>query len=211
MRYRKVKAIQQPMRKINEIFYSIQGEGCHAGVPSVFIRFSGCNLRCGFCDTIHEDGKMMSDEEIISEIKRQPSAQIVLTGGEPSLYIDEDFVSKLKEETGLPIAIETNGTHKLPKGIDWITVSPKAGMSEYGNTSVKVEHADELKVVDVGQELETYFLLPCVDKSTVMLLQPCYVDNPKKREENLNRTLRRVLEDPRWRLSLQTHRMIGVR
>ena len=110
------------MRKINEIFHSIQGEGCHAGVPSVFIRFSGCNLRCSFCDTIHEDGKMMSDEEIINEIKRQPSAQIVLTGGEPSLYIDDDFVSKLKEETGLPIAIETNGTHKLPKGIDWITV-----------------------------------------------------------------------------------------
>ena len=74
-----------------------------------------------------------------------------------------------------------------------------------------LDYADELKVVDVGQELETYFLLPCVNKSTVMLLQPCYVDNPKKREENLNRTLRRVLEDPRWRLSLQTHRMIGVR
>ena len=74
------------MRRINEIFYSLQGEGANTGVPAVFVRFSGCNLRCSFCDTQHQDGTMMSDEEIIAEVMRYPQARIVvLTGGEPSL------------------------------------------------------------------------------------------------------------------------------
>ncbi|MCH5226516.1 MAG: radical SAM protein [Muribaculaceae bacterium] len=199
------------MKKINEIFHSIQGEGCHTGVPSVFVRFSGCNLKCGFCDTSHEDGRLMHDDEIIEAIKSLPSAQIVLTGGEPSLFINQDFIDRLHVETGLPIAVETNGTQPLPKGIDWITVSPKMGMSLHGDASLKVQYANELKVVDTGQDLNPYFTLPCVNKDTVMLLQPCFVEDNKEREENLRRTIQRVLEDPRWRLSLQTHRFIGVR
>ncbi|MCH5241489.1 MAG: radical SAM protein [Muribaculaceae bacterium] len=199
------------MRKINEIFHSIQGEGCRAGVPSVFIRFSGCNLKCGFCDTRHEEGKLMNDEEIINEIKKYPASQIVLTGGEPSLFIDEDFVSKIKNSTGLPITIETNGTTVLPKGIDWVTVSPKSGMQERGDACVKVEHANELKVVDVGQDLEPYFQLKCVGNDTVMLLQPCYVEDQTEREKNTRRTIRRVMSDPRWRLSLQTHRFLNIK
>lgn len=199
------------MRKINEIFESIQGEGCRAGIPSVFIRFSGCNLKCGFCDTRHGDGEEMTDEQIIVEVKKSRAPQIVLTGGEPSLFIDEDFIRKLHGETGKFICIETNGTRELPEGIDWITVSPKIGMSMSGNAEIKVRHADELKVVDIGQDLSPYFLLPCVDSSTEFLLQPCYVEDEEEREKNTRRTVRRVLEDPRWRLSLQTHRYLGVR
>ena len=199
------------MKKINEIFHSIQGEGCHAGVPSVFIRFSGCNLKCGFCDTLHEEGAFMPDEDIITAVKKQPSRQVVLTGGEPSLFIDSDFIRRLKEETGLPVAIETNGTRELPEGIDWVTVSPKTGMSESGDAEVKVKYANELKVVDIGQDLEQYFTLPCVGQDTVMLLQPCFVENDRAKEENLKRTISRVMADPRWRLSVQVHRVIGVR
>lgn len=199
------------MRKINEIFKSIQGEGCRCGVPSVFIRFSGCNLRCGFCDTDHEAGEMMSDDEIIKEVKRYQASQIVLTGGEPSLFIDKNFIKRLKEETGLEIAIETNGTRELPAGIDWVTVSPKTGMSDFGDSQLNVKHADELKVVDVGQELEGYFNLDCVKESTVMLLQPCFVNDENERLKNTRRTIRRVLSDPRWRLSLQTHKILGLR
>lgn len=201
------------MRKIriNEIFYSIQGEGCRAGVPSVFIRFSGCNLRCGFCDTEHEEGRLMSPEDIIGEVEKYPAPLIVLTGGEPSLFIDGDFIRRLKTATGKEIAIETNGTRELPDGIDWVTVSPKIGMSEIGDAGVRCRHADELKVVDTGQDLEQYFNLDCVDDATVMLLQPCYVDDDKERAANTRRTVRRVLEDPRWRLSLQTHRYLGIR
>ena len=154
---------------------------------------------------------MMSDERILSEIKLHKASMIVLTGGEPSLQIDEEFVDKLKGATGLPVAIETNGTRPLPSNIDWITVSPKEGMTDFGDARVN-DHfiANELKVVDIGQDLESYFRLVCVGPSTSMLLQPCYVPDPIEREKNTRRTIQRVMEDPRWRLSLQTHRLLNI-
>ena len=104
------------MWKVNEIFHSLQGEGYNTGTASVFIRLSGCNLHCAFCDTRHEEGKMMSLPEIVEQVMRYPKAPlIVLTGGEPSLWIDEDFISGLKQMTGKRIAIETNGTRPLPQ------------------------------------------------------------------------------------------------
>lgn len=200
------------MKKINEIFYSLQGEGCHTGVPSVFVRFSGCNLSCSFCDTQHEEGMMMDDEEIIAEVKKyaRPGVQIVLTGGEPSLYVTEEFIKALKEATGLPVAIETNGTREVPCNIDWITVSPKTGMSKKGDSTVRINRANEVKVVDIGQDLETYFSLDCVKEDTLMYLQPCYVEDIEEREKNTRRTVGRVLNDPRWRLSMQTHRYLNI-
>lgn len=199
------------MRKINEIFYSLQGEGAHTGVPSVFIRFSGCNMRCSFCDTRHEEGVLMSDEEIAAEASRYPAEWIVLTGGEPSLWIDEAFIACLKSVTGKKIAIETNGSRHLPGNIDWVTVSPKNGMEGAGEYPVLVDHADELKVVDAGQDLSGYFDLPCVDSLTRMYLQPCYVDDVVECEARRDSTVDRVLNDPRWTLSLQTHRFLGIR
>lgn len=83
------------MRKINEIFYSLQGEGYHTGTPAVFIRFSGCNLKCDFCDTRHEEGEMMTDEDIVNEIGKYPAVMVILTGGEPSLWIDDAFIALL--------------------------------------------------------------------------------------------------------------------
>ena len=198
------------MRKINEIFYSLQGEGCNTGVPSVFIRFSGCNLKCGFCDTSHQDGIFMEDSEIAKEVNRYPGEWIILTGGEPSLFIDEDFIAYLKENTGKKIAIETNGTNPLPKGIDWVTLSPKSGMSKTGDAIVRISRADEIKVVEIGQDLEPYFKLNCVRPETVFLLQPCHVNDPEEREKNTRRTIQRVMENPRWRLSLQTHRLLNI-
>ena len=158
----------------------------------------------------------MNDDEIIAAIKRQPTAQIILTGGEPSLFIDSQFIIKLKQETGLSVAIETNGTNILPEEIDWVTVSPKdcdgAGRPRKDlKALIKAKRADELKVVEVGQDLSPYFQLECVAPETVMLLQPCYVDDPVEREKNTRRTIGRVLEDPRWRLSLQTHRLINIK
>ena len=83
------------MRKINEIFYSLQGEGFHTGTPAVFVRFSGCNLKCSFCDTQHEEGVLMSDEEILAEVVKYPAVTVILTGGEPSLWIDREFVDDI--------------------------------------------------------------------------------------------------------------------
>ena len=208
---RKAKEIQPPMKKINEIFLSIQGEGCHTGVPSVFVRFSGCNLKCDFCDTNHQSGVEMDDDRIIDEIKKYDAPLIVLTGGEPSLFIDEEFIAVIKRETGKKIAIETNGTRPLPQGIDWVTVSPKEGPDINGDGTLRVSKADELKVIDRGQPLEKYFHLECVTPETVMCLQPCSVADPAENEVNLSSTIERVLKDPRWRLSLQTHKFIGIR
>ncbi len=199
------------MRKINEIFYSLQGEGHHTGYPSVFIRFSGCNLQCPFCDTHHNDGVLMNDTDIIHAVNLYKADWVILTGGEPSLWIDEAFIKLLHQATGKKIAIETNGTNPLPAGIDWVTVSPKVGIEEMiGNPEIKVESADEIKVVDVGQDLNPYFELPCIGEKTLMYLQPCYVADKKLRESNMMRTVRRVLQDPRWTLSLQTHRYLGI-
>lgn len=192
------------MRKVNEIFHSLQGEGYHTGRASVFVRFSGCNLRCPFCDTDHEPGRLMSDEEIFAEVAKYPAHWVILTGGEPSLQIDSEFVAALKRATGKLVAIETNGTHPLPPEIDWVTVSPKAG----GN--VVIDRADEIKVVETGQPLEPYFSLKCRAESTHMFLQPCWVQDPKERASNAHRTVERVLADPRWRLSTQTHRFLGI-
>ena len=153
----------------------------------------------------------MSDEDIFSEVMKYPGRQIVLTGGEPSLFIDSAFIAGLKEKTGLPVAIETNGTKPLPAEIDWVTVSPKTGMSDSGDASIKVSRADELKVVFTGQPLDCYFDLPCVTPDTEMLLQPCYVDDQEQYRRNIEATIGEVLKDSRWRLSLQTHKFIGVR
>ena len=142
------------MKKINEIFYSLQGEGANTGIPAVFVRFSGCNLRCSFCDTQHENGSMMSDDEIVAEVNRYPKARIVvLTGGEPSIFIDREFVEKMKLATGKTIAIETNGTTPLPDNIDWVTLSPKTGFDGGDMKPLLLSECDELKVVYTGQPL----------------------------------------------------------
>ena len=153
----------------------------------------------------------MSDTDIVHAVNLYKSEWVVLTGGEPSLWIDSDFIRLLHQATGKKIAIETNGTHVLPDGIDWVTVSPKTGIEDMvGDPDIKVDRADEIKVVDVGQDLEGYFRLPCRKEGTLMDLQPCYVSDAAQRESNTLRTVRRVLQDPRWTLSLQIHRYLGI-
>lgn len=181
------------MRKINEIFYSLQGEGFHAGTPAVFVRFSGCNLKCPFCDTLHEDGAWMTDEEIRTEIAKYPAKLIVLTGGEPSLWIDKAFVEIL-HQCGKRVAIETNGTNPLPENIDWVTCSPKQ------NASLSVKKIDELKVVYVGQHIKEYEEIA----ATHHFLQPCS-------GQNIQEVVELVKQNPIWRLSLQTHKLIDIR
>ena len=181
------------MRKINEIFYSLQGEGFHTGAPAVFIRFSGCNLKCPFCDTRHEDGVLMTDEEILAEVRKYPARTVILTGGEPSLWIDEKLTGLL-HQAGKYICIETNGTRPLPDGIDWVTCSPKQG------GELKLTRMDEVKVVYEGQDLTPYEQL----LATHFFLQPCSCKNTAE-------TVAYVLANPKWRLSLQTHKLIDIR
>ena len=195
------------MYKVNEIFHSLQGEGFNTGTASVFIRLSGCNLRCSFCDTRHEEGTMMSLQEIVDKVMQYPLAPwIVLTGGEPSLWIDEAFITNLKAMTGKRIAIETNGTHTLPQGIDWVTLSPKTGLGNSGDIPVVLTHCDELKVVYLGQDLSQYDSIMTDHR----YLQPCWVSDEAQRYRNMRATVQAVLDNPQWRLSLQTHRILGI-
>ena len=195
------------MWKVNEIFYSLQGEGCNTGTASVFIRLSGCNLHCDFCDTCHEPGTMMSLPDIVEQVMQYPNAPlIVLTGGEPSLWIDEAFVMGLKQMTSKRIAIETNGTHPLPNGIDWVTLSPKTGLGGNGDVPVVLDCCDELKVVYLGQDLAQYDNIT----ASYRYLQPCWVNDEKQCRLNMLATARAVMENPQWRLSLQTHRILGI-
>ena len=195
------------MWKVNEIFHSLQGEGFNTGTASVFIRLSGCNLHCTFCDTRHESGMMMSLPEVVEQVMQYPKAPlIVLTGGEPSLWIDDDFVMGLKAMTGKRIAIETNGTHSLPHGIDWVTLSPKTGLGNSGDAPVVLTRCDELKVVYLGQDLAQYDNIT----ATHRYLQPCWVSDEEQRVRNMQSTIQAVLDNPLWRLSLQVHRILGI-
>ena len=195
------------MKRINEIFYSLQGEGYNTGTAAVFVRFSGCNLRCHFCDTDHHSGTVMSERQIIEAIMQHPLAPlVVLTGGEPSLFIDHDFVALLKHYTGKRIAIETNGTNPLPDNIDWVTLSPKGAYPGGDTFPLVIDRCDELKVVYTGQPLDGYFKI----SATHRFLQPCFCADPDLRDANLQATIQAVLADPRWRLSLQTHRLLNI-
>lgn len=196
------------MWKINEIFHSLQGEGYNTGTACVFIRMSGCNLHCDFCDTQHEQGSMMSLPQIIEEVMRYPLAPlIVITGGEPALQIDDNLISGLKASTGKRIAIETNGTLPLPKGIDWVTCSPKGNLGGNGELPLAITHCDELKVVYVGQDLSQYDGV----KTNHRFLQPCWTNDVNSVQANMAATVQAVLDNPKWRLSLQTHRVLGIR
>ncbi len=178
------------MKKINEIFYSIQGEGFFTGTPAVFVRFSGCNLSCDFCDTQHQEGEIMSREEILEKISLYPSKHLIFTGGEPGLFIDAGFVQFFKN-AGYFIQIETNGTCRLPKNIDWITCSPKENLL--------LEEADELKVIYTGQDLSVFknFNASC------RYLQPCSMKNTEK-------VVDYIKLHPQWRLSVQLHKLLDI-
>ena len=196
------------MFRINEIFHSLQGEGFNAGTPAVFVRFSGCNLRCAFCDTLHQEGKMMTLDEIAEEVNKYPNAPLlVLTGGEPSLFIDEAFVGELRSKTGKGIAIETNGTRPLPSNLDWVTLSPKTGFNGGDVEPCVVTNCDELKVVYLGQDLQQYKAI----RTNHRFLQPCYSDDEIQRVANMKACVEAVMNNMGWRLSLQIHRVLNIR
>ena len=194
------------MYKVNEIFHSLQGEGFNTGTASVFIRLSGCNLRCSFCDTQHNVGTMMSLPQIVEQVNRYPAAPlIVLTGGEPTLQADDALVQAL-HLTGKRIAIETNGTRPLPAGIDWVTLSPKTGFDGGDAHQCVLTECDELKVVYLGQDLAQYSGI----KAAHRYLQPCYCDDDATRQLSIKATVQAVMDNPEWRLSLQTHRILNI-
>ena len=191
------------MMRINEIFYSLQGEGRHTGTPAVFVRFAGCNLKCSFCDTDHSRYVEMTEEEIVKEVRQFPARFVVITGGEPSMQVTASLIEKLHAE-GCYVAMETNGTYELPEDcrIDWITCSPKG-------KPLKLHRIDELKVVYEGNDegVDRYANVEAKEYR----LQPCDVKDETQNKANLQGTIDYCLKHPKWKLSLQTHKIINVR
>lgn len=205
--------------KIKEIFYTLQGEGAQTGRPAVFCRFTGCNLWsgreedrekavCKFCDTDFRDtdglnGGRYSAEALAAIIaslwpKAAGKPYVVCTGGEPLLQLDEPLVAAIHAR-GFEIAIETNGTVNAPPGIDWICMSPKAG------TTLEILAGHELKLVfpQIGAEPEQFESLDFQH----FFLQP--MDGPLL-EQNTRLALQYCLDNPQWRLSLQTHKLLQI-
>ena len=206
---------------VKEIFYTLQGEGANTGRPAVFCRFAGCNLWngreedrqdavCQFCDTdfVGLDGpgggRFGSAEGLANAVAAQWPAEsasqrfVVCTGGEPLLQLDDRLLAALHDK-GFEVAVETNGTQPAPQGIDWLCVSPKAG------ADLVVRAGDELKLVFPQQGL-----VPSDFEGLQFrhfFLQP--MDGPD-RDANTAAALQYCLTHPRWRLSLQTHKLLGI-
>ncbi len=198
----------QQIYNIVEIFHSVQGEGARAGIPHVFVRFGNCNLRCEWCDTDFLTYTEMTAGQIIEEIGKYECKNIIFTGGEPMLN-DLWPLRRLLNRNQHHISIETNGTISIDDGlIDWICVSPKDQL--YPNTKIKQRTGDELKCVYVGQSLSLYDEI--ISGFDHLFLQPCYMENESVEwnGRNFTHTESIVKDNPKWRLSLQTHKWMGI-
>ena len=206
--------------RIKEIFFTQQGEGKNTGKDFIFVRFSGCNLWsgkekhrasavCSFCDTDFygtdgiNGGKYLV-KELIEKIKSlwisaDNQIRVVLTGGEPLLQVDKPLIDALKNED-IYIAVETNGTLEAPDGIDWICMSPKA------NTEIKLKKGSEVKVVYPQKNLNP-------DDFNVLDFKNFYIQpmDSQSYEDNVSQAVKYCMRNPNWKLSLQTHKILGIR
>lgn len=203
------------MFMVKEIFYSLQGEGINAGRPAVFCRFSGCNMwsglpkdkpesLCPFCDTDFRGGTAMTEDELVQEILNLCPAGalplVIFTGGEPALQLTSSLIKRLKDKV-INVAVETNGTRCLPEaGPYWITVSPKSLsqllVTKGHELKLLYPHKD-IKPQDVEHLDFRYFSLQPIDDENY--------------EDNLRNTMNYCLDNPKWRLSTQQHKVWGVR
>ena len=194
--------------RVNETFISLQGEGHFAGVPAFFLRLAGCNLACPFCDTDHQAFTQMSEDEIVEEASHHKPRHIVITGGEPALQLTPSLVDKL-HAAGFFIQVEPNGPLPLPQGIDWVTCSPKSPLLPSDSLLRGENRVDELKVLYHGEgtDLTPYEDIPVEDRR----LQPLDTADDEQNRRILRQTIDYVLNHPGWSLSLQTHKMLGIK
>ncbi|MFZ1080953.1 MAG: 7-carboxy-7-deazaguanine synthase QueE [Candidatus Kryptoniota bacterium] len=193
-----------PKLHVNEIFYSLQGEGARKGSANIFVRLAHCNLKCTFCDTEFESYRELKIEDLLEECKLFACKNIVFTGGEPLLHLTGDIIILFKK-AGYYLAVETNGTITPPKKLDWITVSPKVAEHVLA-MKFKGVHINELKYVRNRSQgipqpklnADHYFISPEFDG-----------DYPN--EANIEHCINLVKENPKWKLSLQEHKLLKIR
>ena len=188
---------------VNEIFYSLQGEGARTGEASIFIRLSKCNLACDFCDTEFDSGKEMQLEEISLLIQKYPCKWIIWTGGEPTLQLKDEHLLYFKS-LGYSQAIETNGTNKISGLIDYIACSPKINIEKAREI---IPFAHEIRLpVSANDEIPEISLLPKADN---YFLSPVF-DGEKSNMSNISYCVEKIKENPLWKLSLQIHKLINI-
>lgn len=199
--------------KINEIFYSIQGEGAYAGRAAVFVRFSVCNLKCPFCDTKFDDYEIMSAAEILAKMKEVNNGGCtlcVLTGGEPTLQYDKELEHRL-HRAGYTINMESNGT-LIPKAqVDFLTISPKAQWQKQAKIFTGYPINEIKVVVDKDTTPDDLDYYAQQHPEAQLFVQPCDTGFIKENKEIINRCVKFIEANPRWRLSLQTQKIINVR
>ena len=196
--------------RINEIFYSLQGEGHNTGRAAVFIRFAGCNLRCSFCDTEFDSYHEMTASAIISAIAAYPARFVVLTGGEPTLQADEAFVDLLHQH-GYEVAMESNGTRPAPRNLDWLTISPKPTHNTHLPYTLHSLPPNELKLIFDGITVPDDLLSQLPAPAPLLYLQPCDTGDAARNAQLLHDCIAYIEEHPQWRLSLQTHKLTGIK
>ena len=190
---------------VNEIFYSLQGEGRWAGRAAIFIRFSGCNLQCPFCDTDFKKYEKMKARDILAELLKYSQCNfVVLTGGEPTIQVGTEFVDML-HSNGYYVAIETNATREVPYNIDWITASPKQAYVKNG--IAMLTKADEVKVVYDGEHEPNTFGIDANE----YYVQPCDTGDPLHNIDIISKCVEWVKGHPKWKLSLQQQKILNVR
>ncbi|MDO5035957.1 MAG: 7-carboxy-7-deazaguanine synthase QueE [Porphyromonas sp.] len=197
--------------RVVEIFKSIQGEGANTGRLATFVRLAGCNLNCWYCDTEWRHGIDMSLEEITRRVEALGCRFLIWTGGEPTLQLTEEVVAHFKA-LGYTQAIETNGTITPPKGIDYISCSPKVGLEVLRKTFAN-RTIGELRY-PYGAEIETPPAIEELPPAEHYFVSPIFLGKERVREEyrpeHLALCLDFIEKDPRWRLSLQVHKLINV-
>ena len=190
--------------KVKEIFYSLQGEGGRQGAASIFIRLSGCNLKCDFCDTDFSGGEDRSLEEILLTVSKVPCKWIVWTGGEPTLQLTDECLLFFKQE-GFFLAIESNGHSRLSGLLDYTVVSPK-GQTNYAKKMNP--RVDEIRLPI--RENDPVPSLESLPEADYYFLSPIFTENQAETKANIEYCVEMVKQYPEWRLSLQVHKMIGI-
>lgn len=203
--------ISNPTFPIVEIFESLQGEGFNTGMLAIFVRFGKCNLTCPWCDTNYNQFEAWTLSEILAKVKSYSAKNVIITGGEPTIQPNLSLLLEQLKQAGYFLAIETNGLKEIPPQIDYIATSPKRMYQEKYQRRC-IEFANEVRIVVDGEVQEFCEQLEIQIKADHYYLSPCEVDGKMNLLETITQLglLNQRVNKPKWQLSIQTHKIVGI-
>ncbi|OOF70510.1 7-carboxy-7-deazaguanine synthase QueE [Rodentibacter caecimuris] len=206
-----IKTIWEARYNIVEIFESLQGEGANTGMPCIFVRFGKCNLACPWCDTHYNRFESWTLGQILSKVRSFSAKNIIITGGEPTIVPHLAILLDELKKLGYFLAIETNGLKSIPPQIDYIATSPKRlYQHKYQIRCIPV--ADEVRIVADANVIEFCELIEARIEAKRYYLSPCEINGQMNLLETISQLgqLNQRLDKPKWQLSIQTHKLIGI-